>query len=264
MLSHTGMRSGSSPLSASWSPSRRREAFLGDYRPGLAHLLPPGSPNARLVLPEPPQPGAKPCISCRCSLGKSKSSSSQSGPVPAGFEPSVVPSRIRPPRFSATWLPLVPGRGRAVGQSRILCRRWWCWHSRRFAWRAPAPLAVPREDAVPPLATHPKVFPRRAPHPGLTAPTPVARGPSPLPTRALPRHRPHFGRWQPGKILKFAAEAGSLPRFTAAGWWPSCSPSPRPRSLEGRLRHRRDGTDGICFGSPRWAQGVFIEAGVCC
>lgn len=259
LLSHTGMRSGSSPLSASWSPSRRREAFLGDYRPGLAHLLPPGSPNARLVLPEPPKPGAKPCISCQCSLGKSKSSSPRSGPVPAGFEPSDVPNHIRPPRLSATWLPLVPGRGRAVGQSRVLCRRWWCWHRRRFAWRAPAPLAVPREDAVPPLATHPKVFPRRVLHPGLTVPTPVAAGAEPS---------PHPGSASSPAAL-WTLAAGENSEVCCRSWFPllgshPAPPSPRPRSLEGLLRRRRDGTDGICFGSSRWAQGVFIEAGVCC
>lgn len=177
---------------------------------GLAHLLP-------LLLPEPPNAGSE---------------ARHLGPVQTLSQ--ADPCGHRPPASRLC-------QGRAGGQSHVLGQRQ-CWHSRRFACRAP----VPREDAVPPLAAHPKVFPRRVLRSGLMVPSPGAPGAEP------PPHQPRFGHWQLRETPSLVPAASSL--FTVprgrlvAVLLPPDPPIPMARR-----------TGGIhCRGSGcgRWAQGV--------
>lgn len=103
----------------------------------------------------------------------------------------------------------------------------------------PIPLAMPWEDAVPPLATHAKVFPRRVLRPGLAVPTPTAAGAEPSPCLGCAS--------SPAALWTVAAVENS--EFCCRSWFPllgsplqvgGCpAPArpPRPRGLEGMPWH---------------------------
>lgn len=103
-------------LQAGVLPGGRKHSWEFTGQAWLTCFLPaPQMPG--LCLQSPPKLGAKPCISSWCSLGKNKSSSPQSGPVPTGFDPSDIPNRIRPLWLFTPCFPSCQGRGGRWGRA---------------------------------------------------------------------------------------------------------------------------------------------------